>query len=428
MGADRVSDGTDTNAETVEEQPDRRPPPPPDKPGTDGYPTRADSRNGAAAANDTSTQNTEKQAETKPDTARPPQETSGEEDSTAARKKPEPETDNQPESAVAAERPEDKDTGKTSAADSANTAAPSAIDIGDRPDNEPKQTKDPLVSVTDAQELPRDSFDAPADVGDTRRELPRPAADSAEAAAQPPEGEGRSESADKPQVDARDQTFPVVDVNADAEQDANQAADGPRKQDEARDSGEDVGATPTERAETPGQRLERPDGEAEPEIKVQADAEAMGIVSKQALADRLMIHGVPLHEALDPVGAAAWSNEIGDQVADPSDRTGDWIADTDNTDPEKAKKERGAAFHKRFSREREGIADTAGKTTSKLQDLVSKRPPTGHLESRTGPDATPAPHQGLDAGDILTAGFAAGVMLIEGVRKTRGKIRQTRKA
>ena len=95
MGADRVNDGTDANAETVEEQPDRRPPPPPDKPGTDGYPSRADSRNGAMAANDTSTQDIDQQAERKPDTVQEPQETqetSGGQGSTATEKPESPRT------------------------------------------------------------------------------------------------------------------------------------------------------------------------------------------------------------------------------------------------------------------------------------------------------------------------------------------------
>jgi hypothetical protein len=32
MGIDRINDGTDTNAETVEEKPNRPPPPPPERP------------------------------------------------------------------------------------------------------------------------------------------------------------------------------------------------------------------------------------------------------------------------------------------------------------------------------------------------------------------------------------------------------------
>ena len=54
MARDHIT-GTDRPHENVEQTPgaDRPPPPPPDKPGTEGYPSRADSRAGAAAANDT---------------------------------------------------------------------------------------------------------------------------------------------------------------------------------------------------------------------------------------------------------------------------------------------------------------------------------------------------------------------------------------
>jgi hypothetical protein len=53
MGIDRASTGSDANTENIEDKPatDRRPPPPPDRPGEEGFPSRADSRRGAAAAN-----------------------------------------------------------------------------------------------------------------------------------------------------------------------------------------------------------------------------------------------------------------------------------------------------------------------------------------------------------------------------------------
>ncbi len=55
MGIDRTTTGFDRLSENVERTPatDRPPPPPPDKPGSEGYPSRADSRAGAAAANAT---------------------------------------------------------------------------------------------------------------------------------------------------------------------------------------------------------------------------------------------------------------------------------------------------------------------------------------------------------------------------------------
>ncbi|MFB9834959.1 hypothetical protein [Actinoallomurus acaciae] len=69
MGVDHTDGGSDASIEAVEEEPaaDRRPPPPPDRPGTDGYPSRADSRNGAAAANE-GTPTTDEVREEEPDT------------------------------------------------------------------------------------------------------------------------------------------------------------------------------------------------------------------------------------------------------------------------------------------------------------------------------------------------------------------------
>jgi hypothetical protein len=54
MSVDRTNSGTDTDAEAIDERPsaDRHPSPPPDRPGIEGHPSRAESRRGAAAANE----------------------------------------------------------------------------------------------------------------------------------------------------------------------------------------------------------------------------------------------------------------------------------------------------------------------------------------------------------------------------------------
>jgi hypothetical protein len=216
MGVDRTGAGTDQPAEAVEEPPpaDRRPPP--DRPGAEGAPSRADSRNGAAAANETSTQAAEKQGEDKPDTDQREQAPDGQttpHDSTST-----DETDRHPVPAGGTERTEDRGAGETTttdANDSADAPAPSAVDIGDRPDSAPRQAEDALVSAPDTQELPPDSLDASPDVaGDVGRE---PADDAAEAAA-PPQGEGRPESTDKPQPDPPDRPLPAADTSTGAEQ------------------------------------------------------------------------------------------------------------------------------------------------------------------------------------------------------------------
>jgi hypothetical protein len=82
MGVDRTGADTDNPAEAAEEPPPPERRPPPDRPGAEGVPSRADSRNGAAAANETSPQAAEDQGEDKPDTAQARQEPEREDNTT----------------------------------------------------------------------------------------------------------------------------------------------------------------------------------------------------------------------------------------------------------------------------------------------------------------------------------------------------------
>jgi hypothetical protein len=89
MGVDRAGAGADDPHEAAEEPPPPDHRPPPDRPGSEGAPSRADSRNGAAAANETSTQAAENQGEGKPDTAQASQESPEREDNTTLENEPE---------------------------------------------------------------------------------------------------------------------------------------------------------------------------------------------------------------------------------------------------------------------------------------------------------------------------------------------------
>jgi hypothetical protein len=490
MGVDRPGAGTDDPGEAAEEPPPPERRPPPDRPGAEGAPSRADSRNGAAAANETSDQAAENQGENEPDTAQARPETSEREDNTTVENEPEApgtsesnealsnddgsgerndnhptqkdpagrpdtaqpseeagdpkdtdrrnqapdgqavphdnttpsETDRQPAPAGATERAEDKgarETSATDANDSANAAAPSAVDIGDRPDNATKQPEDALATAPDAQEPSRASLDAPADVaGDDGREPTHPTDVTTEAAARPPEVEGQSETAEKHQVDPPDQALPAADASTDAERDANQASDGPREKIEAAEAGEDAGATLTESTETLGKRLERPNNEARLETGDEPDAEGTSIVSKQDVGDRLMVHGTPLREYLDPAGAAAWSNEIGDVV---NERSGDRIVDGESDKDSRFERLRKKGFEKG-----DDALETASKATNRAHDLLARQPPAGHVETRSGPDVTAAPHQGVDGGDALATAVMASVLVSEGIRRVHGKVTRRR--
>jgi hypothetical protein len=353
MGADRVNDGTDANAETVEEQPDRPPPPPPDKPGTDGYPSRADSRNGAAAANDTSTHDIDQQAERKPDTVQEPQKISGGQGSTATEKSESPRTLESDEGA-------------------SNESA------GERYDN-PQEV--PGTRPDTGQ--PPDEFGDPKDAG-RREEAPdgRTAPHDGTTPSETEEQavvEGQAETADKPQPNPTDQALPAIDAKGNVDQ----PSDGLPEL-------------------------------AEPGKASDGDTTA----PDRTLGERLTVDGKPLREHLDPVGAAAWSSDTGDQPGDPDDRKGDRIAKSEKDESSRPEK-----LRRKFHREGTDAVEDAGKAASHVKDILS-RPPAGHMETRTGPTATPAPHDGASVTDTFTALVAAGIMVGEASRVVHKKIIQ----
>lgn len=493
MGIDRTSDGTDANNENVEDNQtvDRRSPPP-DRPGSDAYPSRADSRAGAAAANDVSSQATETQPESERGTAEHSPETSGEERTKVAEGTNEvanatdsneslgkdgeassdgygstggrPDNSAPLETAPSSSRIDDHrdpveregafgapttphdGTGTTNEtserpvvsdvahSEESTPGETSGLDIGeganadtrpmeastDRLDSTPATADDASTLTPGSDDGHRDVSAAPHDVADDARNSARPSDHAAALVPEAAENGDHSESTIEPQQGPSDLGAPPRRDNQESSRDSDS-----REQKSRTSNTADEDVSTAARHLPDNQRTDDSAGEADDE----GDTTAQGGKTSETrpLGELLMVGDKTLREYLDPAGAAAWSNEVGDQVPDPTDRTGHWIADTENKDLEKDKKERGEAFRKRFKREREGITDTAGKTTSKVQDLIGKRPPAGHQEVRTGPDATPAPHLGVDAGDVMTAGFAAGVMLAEGARKLHGKIKQMRK-
>lgn len=489
MGIDHTTDGSDASAETVEENPDRRPPPPPDKPGTDGYPSRADSRLGAAAANDTSAQTTDRAQEQKPEASPPSWETSCEETSTATEDEVETSATSKliegefsrqddrgsgelqaigPTQAVSTMKPEaeqvsaepssvvDGDEGAKAPGgwSTAQDNSTAEVDVGAAPKGTAERGQDGGARTTPSAES-ADPVGADTSSGqDTTTEItPRPGLGAEEAIvvseapnettdirhgharddtntvahvseAVAPQGlsENQSRDTDKPQLTPLAEAVPIAEAKPDSP-DGDRGSGNLQEKAEATEA-EAPGTALAESAET-RDRLERRDGTIE--HGDEGNVESPNIATALPLGERLMVGDKPLREHLDPVGAAAWSNEVDDQLVDPSDRIGARIADTENSEIENNKQSRAEAFRKRFHRERESIVDTAGKSTSRLQDVLSKRPPTGHLETRTGPEATPAPHQGLDAGNVLTAGLVAGVMVAEGVRKVRKGLSRTQR-
>jgi hypothetical protein len=351
MDIDHTSDGTDADAETTEVRPDQRPAPPADRPGTDGYLSRAESRLGAAAANETATATAT--ATAKPETG---EEIRRQEDATGK-----PESGLRAESTSVIESSERREQSGGSATIAYDATTLTEADVRSVPGDSSGPSEDagaPDASVPDVG----DQTDG-SDAGDTSGTL------GALSDVRQPSRESDAASGDVARGSSPTETVAADDADA---------GDG--------------------------------------------GIEGKTVVSDRFAGERLLVGGKPLREHLDPAGAAAWSSDISDPVVDPEDRTGARIADTEKQDLERDDKAGFEAFRKRFNKERESLVETAGKSTSRLQDIMGKRPPSGHLESRTGPEISPAPVQGLDAGDVLTTGLAVVIVAAEAVRKLRGKL------
>ncbi|GLY87734.1 hypothetical protein Airi02_056630 [Actinoallomurus iriomotensis] len=154
----------------------------------------------------------------------------------------------------------------------------------------------------------------------------------------------------------------------------------------------------------------------------QGIVKAKDLGGEQELSERFTVAGKPLREYLDPVGAAAWSNEVGNESPDPSDRAGDRIAN-----PENEKQSRVEKLRRKFHREGTDAAETAGKAASRVKDVLS-RSPVGHGEVRTGPSLSPAPHDGISVGDAATALIATGVVFGEFGRLIHEKLAERKRS
>jgi hypothetical protein len=328
------TDRTDTGNEDVENpsSTDRHPPPPPDRPGTDGYPSRADSRDGAAAANEAGTRPGEGQVG-ELSTAQEPQQTSGRDMSVGT----EGETRGTPESG--------EDPGGGVGSGEWNDDAPPQEDQGGAPDTD--QAPEGLGGSNHRRELLADGQNMPPD-----------------------------------------STAPY---------------------------GISVSADTSSRADLPGKPLERPDA-AEPEAKVESRSTDLSILGREDVGDRLLVHSVPLREHLDPLGAAAWSNEIGDVV---NERSADRIVAGESDKDSRFERLRKKGFEKG-----DDTLETVNKATNRAHDRLARQPPAGHVETRSGPDTSAAPHQGIDGGDALTAALMVGVLFDDVIRRVRKKATQ----
>ncbi|MCO6009402.1 hypothetical protein NE236_30970 [Actinoallomurus purpureus] len=410
MGIDRRSTGSNANTENIENTEnkpatERRPPPPPDRPGEEGFPSRADSRRGAAAAN------------SKPETAPPAQETAGEQNDASL------ETgSDKPAASRSAQSSESSDENSV-------TDKPTGAESGP-----PNKTERADVSTAEglrsAETATSESTHTDSGMRQAKNAGPE-AEGSRDASGGSASFEGKPQITDKPETTAptREQKLPETSDVPHRPAD-RKAAEAPLPE---RDQPGGTEAPPTGRHDTASRTMEASGGTTAAQPEGRSTSERTGehggamavekpndkpdpaaVVAKSPL--QLTVDGKPLREVLDPVGAAAWSNEIGDELSDPADRAGDRVANTKDDNAEKDRKSRAEAFRGAFRRDSEKVADKAGKGADRLQDILTRRPPPGHQEARTGPDVAPAPHQGLDTGSAITTALVTGALIGEGIR------------
>ncbi|HEY0541922.1 MAG TPA: hypothetical protein VGD53_26380 [Actinoallomurus sp.] len=460
MGVDRASDGTDTNAETIEKQSDRRPPPPPDEPGTDGYPSRADSRNGAAAANDTSSQKAENQTEDKFETSQPSQEPVGERDSTSTEqpRRPEsneastdgrrttgseidtggaPETEQRPEQVGDVGKQKQALDGQATPQDKAGTAEADeqptladtssgqhTVDIADRT----SVGTDEPVPVSKANETPRESLDDHHEgVTDEARETGRPpvAAPESIGPAGGSEDQQRVDAAHQSDTRRGEDTAHPADVETKSGQDEQPRPDGPTTGhlEEMSEVAESSGGAVAARSdkETIAERPEDLDGEAASEVEPEQQAGGNSTESKHRTYE-FNVGSTPVRVRIDPVGAAVADKTIPAKDTEP-EPAGDRIANAED-----GKRSREDRFRKKAYEVSDDTADIVGEAGKTVHDFLAERPPTGHSMTRSSPELSRAPHEGIDVGDTASGIVAAGILVGEfgyrayrGVRRRRGK-------
>jgi hypothetical protein len=463
MGIDRAGDVPDANVETVEDKPDRPPPPPPDKPGTDGYPSRADSRSGAAAANETSAQPTDKTQIQKPEAPQPSRDTSGEQASTVAENKPgtfasselsEGESSSK-DDGVAGER---KDTGHaqtdTYGTSDTGQASKEAGDLGGSGGRE--QTPDDWTTSQDSSTAKMGKPSTPTDAGEQGQNegiRTTPSAENGEpVSADAPSGQDTTATADRPspgleenipvppaprdrsdvhRKDDADAAYegitPVGDASAattltGSAEDQPQTIDKPQPDppDAARPvaevgAAEEPATTLTESAETPGQRL---DDQTEP--RNEGNAEGADTAEGRPLGERLVVDGKPVRDRIDPLAAADVDAElVTEPWTDPTadlPPTGKELSDMDSDKLSRFERLRREGYRK---------IDDGLDVTEKGFDLgvgAFARPPT-HAETRTAqPEVVEAPHHAVTAGEAASGLLAAGIVIGELVRWGHGKL------
>jgi hypothetical protein len=219
----------------------------------------------------------------------------------------------------------------------------------------------------------------------------------------------------EPQPNPTDHALPATDAKGDVDQ----PSDGVPVTTEAGKASEQSGFGPTESEEESGLQPENSGDETDTRVEVKAGDEDV-TARDRTLGERLMVEGKPLREHLDPVGAAAWSDESVDVEPNPA---GDRIADTENEKASRVEKLR-KKFYETSGDARDGIRETS----NSVNDLLPKHSPTGHAEVSRTPDNVSMPHDGISAGNAAVALVATGIVVGELIRWGREKVEERKGA
>jgi hypothetical protein len=189
---------------------------------------------------------------------------------------------------------------------------------------------------------------------------------------------------------------------------------------EVAESTDDAVAARSDKETTP-ERPEDPGGEVASEVEPEQQAESNAEESKHRTYE-LNVRGTPVRVRIDPVGEAVADKTIPAKDTEP-EPAGDRIAKAED-----GKRSREDRFRKKAYEISDDTADIVGEAGKTVHDFLAERPPTGHSMTRSSPELSSAPHEGIDAGDTASGIVAAGILAGElGYRAYRGLRRRREK-
>jgi hypothetical protein len=300
-----------------------------------------------------------------------------------------------------------------------NGASPTATE---QPDNTPdtESTDQTSAQTPDAWQAPESAAEAPDDSTDAAvpPDSAEKHADDASGIPEPPEtAEDRTQIADEPpQRDRLDGASPSGEVVSDDTTETGEPAeraDDPGQPAETDEAAPDNEVAPVGDTDTPDQEATADDARPDEEHDTQA--------ADAALQELLFRHST---EASEDRELLFEYSEGETPVSGFLERTADRPTGEELVKMESDKKSRFERARKRGYERSEDVIDAVDKGADTVQKVLARPSPTGHPETVTHPEITPAPHEGISAGNAATAILVLGLMFGEGIRWSHGRMKQ----